>query len=188
MASNNSSDNLMSALKASGVGQSGAVMEQLTSIAAQLTQLSATNHILAQQAVAYAAQSSSTSSSGGGSVLDAVGSVLGGGLGLSSLITGLMGLFGGGSSAPPPVTPYVPPLPIQAEAGFSNAGGGVPLGIDSAQGNAPRAMTSASPTQITVQVQAMDSQSFLDRSQDIALAVRQAMLESTVLNDVIRGV
>ena len=34
-------------------------------------------------------------------------------------------------------------------------------------------------TQITVQVQAMDSQSFLDHSNDIALAVRQAMLEST---------
>jgi hypothetical protein len=34
----------------------------------------------------------------------------------------------------------------------------------------------------------MDSQSFLDHSQDIALAVRQAMLETTVLNDVIREV
>jgi hypothetical protein len=42
------------------------------------------------------------------------------------------------------------------------------------------------PTQITVQVQAMDSQSFLDHSNDIALAVRQAMLETSVLNDVIR--
>jgi hypothetical protein len=33
----------------------------------------------------------------------------------------------------------------------------------------------------------MDSQSFLDHSTDIAMAVRQAMLESNVLNDVIQG-
>ena len=44
----------------------------------------------------------------------------------------------------------------------------------------------SAPAQITVQVQAMDSQSFLDHSADIAMAVRQAMLESSVLNDVIR--
>jgi hypothetical protein len=37
-----------------------------------------------------------------------------------------------------------------------------------------------------VQVQAMDSQSFLDHSGDIAMAVRQAMLQSSVLNDVVR--
>jgi hypothetical protein len=37
-----------------------------------------------------------------------------------------------------------------------------------------------------VQVQAMDSQSFLDHSSDIAQAVRQAMLQSSVLNDVVR--
>jgi len=35
-------------------------------------------------------------------------------------------------------------------------------------------------------VQAMDSKSFLDHSADIAMAVRQAMLESSVLNDVVR--
>jgi hypothetical protein len=39
-----------------------------------------------------------------------------------------------------------------------------------------------------VQVQALDSQSFLDHSDDIAAAVRQAMLTSTTLNDVIRSV
>ncbi len=39
--------------------------------------------------------------------------------------------------------------------------------------------------QITVQVQAMDSRSFLDHSEDIAQAVRQAMLNSHGINDVI---
>ena len=186
MASNQSPNNLMSALHASGAGQGGSVTSQLTSLSAQLQQLSETNNVLTQQALAYATQSS-TGGSSSGSVLEDIGSVLGGGLGLSSLVTGLLGLFGGGGSTPPAVTPYVAPLPIQAQAGFSNAGGGAPFGVDAAQGNAPRAMTSASPTQMTVQVQAMDSQSFLDHSQDNALAVRQAMLESTVLNDVIRS-
>lgn len=45
--------------------------------------------------------------------------------------------------------------------------------------------SSSTPQQITVQVQAMDSQSFLDRSQDIAQAVRHAMLNSHPVNDVI---
>ena len=70
-----------------------------------------------------------------------------------------------------------------------SAKGGGAYGVDSGQGGAPRAMTNSSAAaQITVQVQAMDSSSFLDHSQDIALAVRQAMLQSTVLNDVIRDV
>lgn len=44
--------------------------------------------------------------------------------------------------------------------------------------------TSLAP-QITVQVQAMDSRSFLDHSEDIARAVREAMLNSHGINDVI---
>jgi hypothetical protein len=39
---------------------------------------------------------------------------------------------------------------------------------------------------ILVQVQAMDSQSFMDHSQDIAQAVRQAMLNLNSLNDVVQ--
>jgi len=133
--------------------------------------------------------SSAGSSGGGGAVLDTITGVLGGGLGLSPLITGLIGLFGGGdsSSVPPPLTPYLRPSPIHLDAGFSDAGGGAPFAVDAAQG-IPRAVTNAAPAQITVQVQAMDSQSFLDRSHDIAMAVRQAMLETTVLNDVLREV
>ena len=117
--------------------------------------------------------------------------VLGFGLGLGPLITGLMSLFGGGgSNQPPPLVPYIAPLPVNAEAGFSASDPGTVFGVDSAQGGLPRPNTSSStaPSQITVQVQAMDSQSFLDHSQDIAMAVRQAMLESTTLNDVIREV
>jgi hypothetical protein len=42
----------------------------------------------------------------------------------------------------------------------------------------------ASP-QITVNVSAMDSQSFMDRSNDIASAVREAMLNLHPINDVV---
>ena len=39
--------------------------------------------------------------------------------------------------------------------------------------------------QITIQVQAMDSRSFLDHRDEIAQAVREAMLNSHSLNDVV---
>jgi hypothetical protein len=110
---------------------------------------------------------------------------------LSSLISGVTDLFGGGdgSSSPAALTPYVRPLPINLDAGFSDASGGQAFGVDRAQGGTPRAMTGGGNTpQITIQVQALDSQSFMDHSNDIAMAVRQAMLETTVLNDVIRDV
>ncbi len=41
--------------------------------------------------------------------------------------------------------------------------------------------------QITVNVQAMDSQSFLDHSNEIAQAVRAAMLNSNSINDVVNN-
>ena len=189
MASNNPSDSVTSLLRASSGGG------QLTSISEQLQALQAINEELMRQSVAAEGASASTGDSGAGStassVLDALGSVLGGGLGLSSTISGLTSLLGGGdsASAPPALTPYVQPLPIHLEAGFSDAGGGSAFGVDTAQGGAPRAVTGvAAPAQITIQVQALDSQSFLDHSNDIAMAVRQAMLETTVLNDVIREV
>ena len=51
------------------------------------------------------------------------------------------------------------------------------FGVDYGEGGSAAAATAASASQqITVQVQAMDSQSFLDHSNDIAVAVRQAML------------
>ena len=43
----------------------------------------------------------------------------------------------------------------------------------------------SSGAQVTVNIQAMDSRSFLDRSQDIAQAVREAMLNMHSINDVV---
>jgi hypothetical protein len=164
----------------------------MTSIVDQLQQQQSINDALMQQTMAAMTQPVSSGGGGGSSgssILSTLGGVLGGGLGLAPLVSGLAGLFGGGgdSSAPASLPTYMAPLPINMDAGFSEGGGGA-YGVDSAQGGAPRAMTSSLSSQITVQVQAMDSSSFLDHSQDIALAVRQAMLQSTVLNDVIRDV
>lgn len=64
----------------------------------------------------------------------------------------------------------VPPLDTRLEGRSSNPAGTTPSG--------------AGPT-ITVNVQAMDSQSFLDRREDIARAVREAMLQSHSLNDIV---
>ncbi len=191
----NSSDGLASLLRASGLSGRDSLDTHMTSLADQLQQQQTINDALMQQTLAAMVQPVSGgtgSGSTGDSILGTIGSTLGGalggGLGLAPLISGIAGLFGGGDSSTPAAQPtYMAPLPIHLDAGFSEGGGG-PFGVDRAQGGGPRAMTNSSAPQITVQVQAMDSRSFLDHSGDIALAVRQAMLQSNVLNDVIREV
>ena len=181
-------DSLAELLRASGLDGGG-----LTSIAEQLQQLKASNDTLTRQMIAAMTPAVSGGEGGGDSILSTIGGALGGvlsgGFGLEPLISGLVGIFGGvsDSSALPILPTYVPPLPIHLDAGFSEAGGG-PFAIDAGQGGAPREIANASAPQITIQVNAMDSKSFLDHSQDIAMAVRQAMLETTMLNDVIREV
>jgi len=62
----------------------------------------------------------------------------------------------------------------------------LPSATGGSEASAPAAQpASSATTHITVQVQAMDSRSFLDHSEDIARAVRQAMLNSNGINDVI---
>jgi hypothetical protein len=125
------------------------------------------------------------------SVLSTIGtlasSLTGGALSLSPILSGLLHLFGGGTSnAPPPLAKFslLPSMAFQA----ANVTGPQTAGVDFSQGGTPRVIGSASPSasqQITIQVQAMDSRSFMDHSQDIATAVREAMLNMHALNDVI---
>lgn len=133
------------------------------------------------------AAGAASSSGGGGSVLDSVGGAvtqsLESAFGLGSLISGLVGLFGGGSdTTQDQLTTYTAPESVQFE-------GDVDSGANVTDWGGSGGMTSgaglSTGSQITVQVSAMDSQSFLDRSQDIANAVRQAMLNSNTLNDVV---
>ena len=106
-----------------------------------------------------------------------------GGLGLlSPIVSGLIGLFRGHSPAPEPLPLYTPPAPVGISAtlrGEVSSGTAAP---------APAAATPAQPAyapQITVNVSAMDSQSFMDRSTDIANAVREAMLNNHPINGVV---
>jgi hypothetical protein len=181
--------------------------QQLTTITTQLQQLQTVNQTqmetLEANTTALSQNTSAKGSSSGSSTASTIGSTLENvfGLGLSPLISGLVSLFGGGgSSQPAPLVPYVAPASIQANAGISSASSGA-FAVDTADGGLPRPVpapgsgsssssstSSSATTQITVQVQALDSQSFLDHSDDIAAAVRQAMLTSTTLNDVIRSV
>jgi hypothetical protein len=172
--------------------------EQIAQLADQLQQ----PQMESQAATALRQANSLTTSGaspGGASTGQSIGSTLldvfGAGLGLSPLISGLASLFGGSgdgstsSSTPAPLTKFALPTSIQVNGGVSE-GGGQAFAVDNPQGGLPRAVPTggqaSAPAQITVQVQAMDSQSFLDHSGDIAMAVRQAMLQSSVLNDVVR--
>jgi len=114
------------------------------------------------------------------------GLMSGGGFFLSPIISGIMSLFGGGgNSAPPPITPFTLPPSLNVDAVGGQATGGQLAGGDFGANGLPRAQTTAASSNVTVQVNAMDSRSFLDRSTDIASAVRQAMLSSHSINDVI---
>jgi hypothetical protein len=117
-----------------------------------------------------------SSPAGGGSVVEDVASHFGGGFSglgvLSPVISGLLSLFGvgGSKSEPDPLPLYTPSPSIQISDTLRDAA-------------VPQA-ASAAP-QITVHVNAMDSQSFMDRSTDIAHAVREAMLNLHPINDVV---
>jgi hypothetical protein len=131
------------------------------------------------------AQNSQAKSTGGGAVSDVLNtasSLLGGGLSLLPLVSLFSSLFGGGSSQPAPLAPYSLPPSLNLESTTNNQS------VVWGENGQPRSVAgggSRGAQQITVQVQAMDSQSFLDHSDDIAQAVRQAMLNMSSINDVI---
>jgi hypothetical protein len=150
-----------------------------------------------------AGNTSSSGGSGGGSALSIASTVLGSGLGIVPLIGGLIGLFdGGGSSTPQPMTRYAMPDPISFQGAETGSGiqaadtdsTGMPRAVGGAGGstgsstpgtNGGSSATAGGGSQITVQVQAMDARSFMDRSTDIAAAVRDAMLNLHSINDVV---
>ena len=144
----------------------------------------------------------------GSTVQKIVSTVFESGLGVVPLIVHLLGLFGGaGTPAPPALVKYAMPDPIYLEGattGSDISGAdydqtGMPRMYNAApnetntraRGFAVPDSSSSSPTsgapapQITVNVQAMDSRSFLDHSSEIAQAVRDAMLNLNSINDVV---
>jgi hypothetical protein len=148
------------------------------------TALSQAGQQIAQLQSAYQQQSAliqantqaiqgNTSAQSSRSALGGIASGMLGGFGLlSPIISGIANLFGGGHSAPPPLPIYTPPSPVSISGTMNSA--------------APTAATqqSAAP-QVTVHVNALDSKSFLDHGDDIANAVRAAMLTMHPINGII---
>ena len=166
--------------------------EQLAQLTQGISYLTPASEMQAQALLAntQALAENTTAHSAGGvaSALGGIASTLTGGLlSVSPILSGIMSLFGGGgSSTQPPLTPfYLPPTVNFQEAIAAGPGGPQLPGADFGQNGQPRTMTQAPAPQITIQVQAMDSRSFMDHSGDIAQAVRDAMLNMHSINDVI---
>lgn len=133
---------------------------------------------------------SSNRSAAASTASDVVSSVRSGGGLFNSPLLGLIGWLSnrGGSDSPPELPAFSRPDPIDANLGFApSRGAGLdPVGY-SGEG-LPRSVVDGAPasrSNITIQVQTMDSRSFLDNSDQIARAVREAMLNSHAINDVI---
>lgn len=129
--------------------------------------------------------------------------ILSNAFGLAPLARGLFSLFHRDDANETPQTMrFSLPAPLRTEVGMSS--GNLSVNIDRGIGDRIRPMRgpdgSVSPdafganggpawstavNNITVQVNAIDSRSFLDHSEDIARAVRDAMLHSHALNDVV---
>jgi hypothetical protein len=193
VANSNGSLNQAVAQVTSQFGSSNAdAASQISAVTQQLQQLQTVSQVQAdaveQNTDAVLNNTATrTTSSGGTSTADTVASiassVLGSGLGLIPLISGLVGLFSGGSSSPPPLVAYQAPDSISLEGDVSRSTN--TINWAASHGTQSKTPAATSGPQVTVQVNAMDSQSFLDHSQEIAKAVRSAMLNSSSLNDVV---
>lgn len=152
--------------------------------AAQQQQANATQ----QNTLALEQNTRGRSGGAASTIANAASSLLGGAGLLSPLLSGIMSLFGGSSSSSNDVAPQPFSLPapvalqttISAPASSSAAQGPVSAAL-SAQ-TSP-AMASGSP--VIVHVNAIDSRSFLDHKDAIAQAVREAVLHSHSLNEVL---
>lgn len=151
---------------ATSLSQAGQQIAQLQAAYQQQAALIQANTQAIQGNTSAQSGRSSLSTAGG------VASSMFGGLGLlSPLISGIAGLFGGGSSAPNPLPIYTPPPPVSISGTLNSA--------------APSGGSQTPPQQVTVNVNALDSQSFMDHSDDIANAVREAMLNLHPINGVV---
>ncbi len=165
-------------------GGSDAALELIDALRMQTQATSVNTSAISENSQVVASSGSSGLASNVGKSLLGV---FGGALGLSPLISLFGKLFGGGEEttyAPLPV--YSPPAPVQY-TGF--LGGQAYSPVQSQNEALPAAAASGGniirSAPVTIRVEALDSQSFMDHSDDIAQAVRRALLESHTLNDVI---
>lgn len=160
------------------------VSEQLAAITQQLDLLRTVQQAQADLVGQNTKAVSENTASAVAGAAKSVGGALLNGFGVSPIVSGLLKLFGGGSTgaAEVPLTKYAAPGAVRIDAGVV---GGEIAAVDRGSGDRLRVLGGPAATHVTVQVNAMDSRSFLDRSDEIAKAVRLAMLESHSINDVV---
>lgn len=177
-------------------GVAGKLSEQASSLGEKLSELARVSQSQARTLEDNtAALGQNTLSRAGEAVKSAVSSIggfsaLSMGPALLPLITGIAKLFGGSKTetATSPAADYAWPTPLRVEAGIGSGPTGRPGGVSYDANGVPRFDTrkvSETLPQINIQVQAIDSRSFMDHSEEIARAVREAMLESHMLSDVV---
>jgi len=159
----------------------------------QLTDLQSLHHqMLASTNQNIQALNANTTAKGstGSSAMSTVGnlasSILGQGSILSPIISGVMQLFGGGqTSSQPAFAPFIMPPSMQLDTAINKS---VPLAAQTSPDTSSAGPSAAAQApHVQIQVNAIDSRSFLDHSDAIAEAVRQALLNSHSLGDVIAG-
>ena len=172
--------------QSTSTGESSGVLLDLTNALIAQTEATTTNTsaVAENSDVFTSALKGGLASSLGKSILGTLGS----GLGLSPIISLVGKLFGGGGDEQTNQTlaVYTPASSIQY-SGFIG-GQSTPSSQTTASSIAATAGAAGSVVQntpVTISVTAMDSRSFLDHSDEIAQAVRRALLESHSLNDVI---
>ncbi|MGJ5817876.1 hypothetical protein [Paludibaculum fermentans] len=102
---------------------------------------------------------------------------------VNPLVGGLMSLFeGGADDTQAPLSPFVMPLKQKYDVAFSESDGGLMMPLDRGEDGRVR----SAGANVVVQVEAMDSRSFVDRAPEIAQAVKRALLESQGLSGVMQ--
>lgn len=175
------------------LGSANDARAQITALTSQITSLSTAQQTqigVTQDNTQAVAQNTSTKSSGssiGSTVGSVATSLFGGGLTLSPIVSGLLKLLGGddSQSSPAPLTRFALPAPVQYDAGLTGISPAQVVPVSYGQTGQARPQQAGPSSQINIQVSAMDSRSFMDHSDEIARAVKQAMLSSNSLNDVI---
>ncbi len=103
---------------------------------------------------------------------------------LGPLWRGIFNIFSGGSSnnEPPTLTPFEFPNPTRTDVSATSSRDQAPTTVRrDSLGLSQSALPAAQPVNITIQ--ALDGRSILDRSDDIAAALRKAMMSNHEIND-----
>jgi len=182
-AGNQESAGLESTSSAAGGGPGA---ESLTGLIAEMQKLRRAQQ---EQIEALTGNTTALRQGGGPGVGEAIGRATGGSKGgflLSPILSGLARLFGGRGSEPPPsLALYSAPPPLHVDGAITAGGRGTVHPVAYDQYGMPRAARAEAMPPITIQVQAIDSRSFLDHSGEIANAVREALLNAHSLGDIV---